>query len=238
MSRWQNGGHGAMDMSGFDEDQDGTGWEKYGPLDVREKMQDANAFMRKVDAAVVAAGNAPPKDFQEKWALLWRAWNKLWDRFNSLPGVVGQFRDEQYRRADLFIRTAQAFEKGLADKSYLQAPIAPKPAAKAADVAIAPAEQKKWKAWQWGLLAAVIAGGTFAVYKLWPKRREELEDGGMGNVGLYHAPAYMVTNPPPWATNPELWEQARLAVEPYKDRYRNPQAVTTHIYKQLGGMVG
>lgn len=220
-------------MSGFDDDkQDGVGFSKYGPLDVREKMRDANAYMRKVDGKVVAAGSNIPKDFQDQWALLWRAWNKWFDRFESLPGVVGQFRDSTYERADLYVRTAQAFEKGLDDKTYLQAPIAPRPATKPAEVVIAPGEQSKWKWWQWLALAGVVGGGGFLAYKLWPKKRER-ED-----VKYVDVPDYQVRNPPPWVRNPELWEQAKLAVEPYKGRYLNPDAVVTHVYKQLGGMVG
>jgi hypothetical protein len=51
------------------------------------------------------------------------------------------------------------------------------------------------------------------------------------------APKALVRNPPPWAADPILWEQARVAVEPHREQYDNPDAVTVHVYKQLGGRV-
>jgi len=52
------------------------------------------------------------------------------------------------------------------------------------------------------------------------------------------APTGAVKNPPPWVIDPDLWESAKLAIQPYRDRYDNPLAVTTHVYKQMGGRVG
>jgi hypothetical protein len=50
------------------------------------------------------------------------------------------------------------------------------------------------------------------------------------------APAGMVHNPPSWAADPEIWENARLAVE-QSGPYENVEAVKIHVYKQLGGRV-
>jgi hypothetical protein len=51
------------------------------------------------------------------------------------------------------------------------------------------------------------------------------------------APKALVKNPPAWAADPEIWESARVAVEPYRDSYDNPEVVTVHVYKQMGGRV-
>lgn len=51
------------------------------------------------------------------------------------------------------------------------------------------------------------------------------------------APRALVRNPPAWAADPILWEDARMAVEPHRAQYDNPEAVIVHVYKQMGGRV-
>jgi hypothetical protein len=45
-------------------------------------------------------------------------------------------------------------------------------------------------------------------------------------------------NPPAWATDDATWERAKEAVEPYWGNYSEPYAVTTHVYRAMGGTVG
>jgi hypothetical protein len=176
MENWQDGGHGNVDVGDVDDDK--AGFVKYGPMDVREKMRDANAVMKATDEMVTAA--KPPKDFLHTWTLTWVAWNRLWDRFNGLPGAVGQWRDTMYERADLYTRTALAFQEGAKRKTWLKAAVPPPQPQKAGQASAEPApKQATWAWWQWALLAGVVAGGSYAAYRLWPKegkRRGEISD--------------------------------------------------------------
>jgi hypothetical protein len=45
-------------------------------------------------------------------------------------------------------------------------------------------------------------------------------------------------NPPVWALDPPVWDEAREAVRPYWARYQDPWAVVTHVYRNMGGRVG
>jgi hypothetical protein len=177
MARWANGGHGDMDVGNVDDDEDAdeAGFRDYGPLDVREKMRDTNAVMRATDELVTKAKGVP-RDFLHQWTLTYIAWSRLWDRFNGLPGVVGQFRDEMYRRADLFTRTALAFVEGVKTKKWLAAPIKAPTPKKVADVkqnypddVRTKSMDDKWPLWKWLVFGGVIAGGSYAAYRLWPK---------------------------------------------------------------------
>lgn len=42
-------------------------------------------------------------------------------------------------------------------------------------------------------------------------------------------------NPPAWVKDKAIWEKAKEAVEPYKENYDNPIAVSVAVYKSMGG---
>jgi predicted RNA-binding Zn-ribbon protein involved in translation (DUF1610 family) len=44
-------------------------------------------------------------------------------------------------------------------------------------------------------------------------------------------------NPPKWVKNPAIWEKAKEAVEPYRDKYDEPYAVISWLYQRLGGKI-
>jgi hypothetical protein len=85
--------------------------------------------------------------------------------------------------------------------------------------------------WRFLIISGVVIGGVYALSKVLGSAAELKREFPTHAA----APSHLVTNPPAWVQDPDLWEQARLTVEPYRDRYDNPAAVTTHIYKQMGG---
>jgi hypothetical protein len=87
-----------------------------------------------------------------------------------------------------------------------------------------------WKTLLWG---GLIIGGLYGVSRFFSETRQ-LKRELVGDRTLA-APKGHVRNPPPWVRDPDVWEQARLAVEPFRDTYANPETVTIHVYKQLGG---
>lgn len=199
---YTDGGHGDVDVDftgNYDDDapkDQAAGFVEYGPLDVREKMRDANAVMRAADEEITKAKGAP-KDFVKQWTLVWVAWNRFWDRFQLPPGIVAQMRDTTYKRADEFVRTAQAFLNGLRDKTYLKTKIQPAPPATLKQVpGVARGKAGKpgkdgapgapatgWAWWQWGLLVGVVGGGGYAAYRLWPKKKKAAELGAAEGTG-------------------------------------------------------
>lgn len=202
---YTDGGHGDVDVDftgNYDDDapKEAAGFVEYGPMDVREKMSDTRAVMRAADDEITRAKGAP-KDFVKQWTLVWVAWNRFYDRFALPPGMVAQFRDSTYKRADAFVRTAQAFLEGLRDKTYLKAKILPAPPAtlkqvpgvargKAGKDGKAGASAPGWEWWKWGLLAGVVGGGGYLAYRMWPKKRKQEELGAAGETaGLPPVPA-------------------------------------------------
>lgn len=195
MARWTNGGHGDMDVGSVADDEDdvgGVGFVKYGPMDVREKMRDANAVVTAAYREIVAAYDkdhkAVPADYLHQLTLFWYGWTRFYERFDGLPGAVGQWRDSTYERADLYTRTALAFLEGYKKKTWLKAAVVPPAPKKAGDEAVRPvevsrtrqADNGKWQWWQWALLAGVVGGGSYAAYRVWPRAapagRHEISD--------------------------------------------------------------
>ena len=46
-------------------------------------------------------------------------------------------------------------------------------------------------------------------------------------------------NPPKWAASPSIWDKAEAAVDPEGkgSKYKEPYAVTVHVYRRMGGKI-
>ena len=87
-----------------------------------------------------------------------------------------------------------------------------------------------------GGVTVVVGGGLYLYGR--HKKNQILKIASVATGGKLEPPPEMIHNPPPWVKDPDIWESAKLAVSPYKKRYDNPDAVITHVYKQMGGVVG
>lgn len=81
--------------------------------------------------------------------------------------------------------------------------------------------------WEWG--GAEVPENT-EEYRIVRERSEE-DDADDDDEDELQA------NPPSWVADEETWERAKEEVEPDWDRYDDPWAVVTHVYKQMGGEV-
>jgi len=175
-----------------------------------------------------------------------KAWNVA-SQFASQAPTVSTMRPDQVTRAKnnaldlLELRAAlklrdphSALSRAEVDRAVaaMQAPIA---WLVSAGTPVLTAEEQPgfpWKTLMWG---AIIIGGLYAAHKA-ISSVSELKRDVMGERPIF-APTAMVKNPPAWAADPVIWESARTAIEPYRDSYDNPEAVTVHVYKQMGGRV-
>lgn len=98
-----------------------------------------------------------------------------------------------------------------------------------------PILERKEDEGSWYKRAAYIGLGLVAIYGL----SKLLSSGAelTREMRGLRPPDQLVRNPPAWAADPILYEQARASVEPQRDAYENPDAVVVHVYKQLGGRV-
>lgn len=44
-------------------------------------------------------------------------------------------------------------------------------------------------------------------------------------------------NPPKWVKNPAIWEKAKEAVEPYREKQENFYGTVVYVYQQMGGEI-
>jgi hypothetical protein len=198
------------------------------PGNIRDEIATIAFQFKALDQQVQARRAKLPADYLQGWALFLAEWQAFATNHASWTDNLfykSYAKALEYRqrleewRAKLVELTGQAV-------NYPNAGPGQKPAA---------TPSIPWKPIIYG---AVAIGGLWALARLFGSASELKREFTGSSAGRLQAPADMVTNPPPWARDPELWEQARIAVQPYAGRYDNPQAVTTHVYKQLGGRVG
>ncbi|HEX7273137.1 MAG TPA: hypothetical protein VF420_13400 [Casimicrobiaceae bacterium] len=59
------------------------------------------------------------------------------------------------------------------------------------------------------------------------------------NIGShsFHGHGSVAGDPPPWVADRKLWARAERIVAPHANRYSDPYAVVTTVYKRMGGRV-
>jgi hypothetical protein len=205
----------------------GAGVDVAMPGSIRDEILSIAGSFRRLDAAIRAAA-VLPADFKSAWGSFRDEWSEFAARHGSWASNLWY---KSYQKA-LEYRQAlndwrKRFEQLTGSSVTFPAPQdAPGPT-------MSSPFSGRWKT------IAYVAGGIgvlWGVSKLLGGAVEAKRE--FFGARALPAPAALVRNPPAWAQDPELWESARVAVEPYADRYDNAAAVTTHVYKQMGGRVG
>lgn len=228
---------------------DDAGFIEYGPGDIQQQLLSVNRFLTVVNDDMVR--ETRDKDLPQmyhKWdSEVWQPWVEFFKSTQRMTGSPSLLRDSTYRRAEAFRQLGMRYRENLERKEDTGTVVTPvqvpgpiqKPITKGGTtpnlptgpgpgVSLAPKSMNGFP-WKWVLIGGGVLAGGYLAWKFWPGRRA---------ASMITAPAEHILNPPPWVQDPDLWESAKLAVEPYKHRYPNPDAVITHVYKQMGGRVG
>jgi hypothetical protein len=228
-------------------DDDDSGFIEYGPGDIQAQLVAVNQFLTVVNQDMIR--ETKDKDLPQmyhKWDTeVWRPWVTFFASTQRMTGSPSLLRDSTYRRAEAFRQLGVRYRENLEKKedsgtvvtptkvpgpiqkpigkNQPESPLAPSPG-----VSLQPKSMNGFP-WKWVLIGGGVLAGGYLAWKFWPGRRA---------VEMIAAPTEHIRNPPPWVQDADIWESAKLAVEPYKGRYDNPDAVITHVYKQMGGRIG
>lgn len=226
---------------GTDDGED-VGALEHTVIGVRRAVAAVDAYVKATDKDVQASPLTAPQ--KKAWAQVRTAWGAFFPRTTQgWSGFKAQFLDKTYDTAQKYAaavaktRTAILAAGGALTpvSGYADAGAPSKSGTKAV-------EDKNGSNWKlpslpdfavglpWGKILAglgVAVGGYFA-WSWYSGRRA---------TRALAAPTELVNNPPVWARDADLWERAKLAVGGNEESYDNPDAVITHIYKQMGGRV-
>lgn len=218
------------------------GFIEYGPGDIEKQLDAVDKFLGVVnrDVSKHTKKEGLPQ-MQARWdSEVWQPWQTFYRDTKGIVGTPNLLRDSTYRRAEAFRQLGLRFRENLLKKVDTGTEVTPidvppaikKPPGKGAPgtkqgVSLPPRSAGGFP-WRWLLIGGGLAVGGYIVYKMWPTRQ----------ATHLLAPTEQVNNPPTWAMDTDIWESAKIAVQPYKARYDNPDAVITHVYKQMGGRIG
>jgi hypothetical protein len=222
-----------------------AGFVEYGIEDTYKKLDAVNRFLAVVNKDMVTHTKEVglPKMLQKWNDDVWEPWQEFFRSTQGLTNKASLLRDSTYRRAEAYRQLGLRYRENLVAKERTGTQVTPTvipPPIKKPDgtpaipgkpigVSLPPKKAEGGIPWKWILTGGAILGAGYVAYKMWPARRA---------AGMLTAPEEQVTNPPPWVQDADIWESAKLAVSPYKPRYHNPDAVITHVYKQMGGRIG
>jgi hypothetical protein len=206
----------------------GVGENTFGPFDVRmpgairdEILSIDRAFRSLANVISAARGQgALPANFLAGWDQFFAEWSAF--RLNHESWLSNVWY-ASYQKALEYRERLDQFRQKVEQLTGAKLNF---PAAKATP---GPTD-KPGIPWRFLIISGVVIGGVYALSKVLGSAAELKRE-----FPTRAAPSRLVVNPPAWVQDPDIWEQARLAVEPYRDRYDNPAAVTTHVYKQMGG---
>lgn len=200
------------------------------PSAIRDEILTVDASFTALAKLIDARRSALPGDFITGWDSFKGEWSRFRDDHRSwLSRTWGMSYTKALEYRARLETWRQKFEQLTGAKINFPSPGATPESTNPAQSAF------PWNKVFWG---AAIIGGLWAATKFVGEARGAKRDL-LGDRPVFGgAPRGLVRNPPAWALDPEKWESARLAVEPYADHYENPHAVMVHVYKQMGGRQG
>jgi hypothetical protein len=207
------------------------------------RIAGVDRYMRDLDRALAHAPATRPRR---------RAWGELYGKWRQSAdgGAL------TVPTADRFVAVAGAF--AAAADLGAKAPLPPPPVA----VVVAPAKESHWL--RWTLIAGGLAGAGYFGWRWYNGRRrgnagpvlEAPATPGIAGPGpvlpeLYEGPAvggsfrdrirvlsgHPAHYAPPWVRDEVIWARANAAVRPYSERYQDPDAVVTEVYRRMGGRI-
>lgn len=226
---------------GCDDASGNVGLVSFSPGEVRQAVVSTAALMQATDRDV---GRSKLGESEKRaWGRAFAEWQDFQASNTGITAVPNYLRDSVYERARRFRGLAYAYREKIAVQgspvatlpgpSQKRLPIDAQPivpdGVTPPGVSLNPKDSGlSLIPWKKLLVVGGLAAGAYFLYKAFRSSPQ---------IRLLQAPGKLVNNPPSWARDPDVWETAKLAVKANSEGYDNPEAVTVHVYKQLGGRV-
>lgn len=206
---------------------------------VSNRIAVVDRYMGDLDRALARAPIAAPR--RRAWGTLFSKWRDF-----SVSGDAAGV-------ADRYLKVAGAFAADLG------AAAPPAPAAVIVNTGAPPAKKSHWL--RWTLVVGGLGTAGYFGWRWWASRRRGSTGAGVGEssgstveevlpgqAGHYPAAATLSDrirvltanpqhNPPVWVRDEVIWANAKQAVRPYWERYHDPYAVVTEVYRKMGGRI-
>ena len=218
-----------------------VGLVEYGPSAITSQVNDVNRFLGVVNKDVQTdVKNSGNFSMLKAWNdSVWTPWQAFYRDFSGWTSI-DKLRDSTYRRAEAYRQLGLRFRENLQKKEASGTQVTPTNVPDPIHLPKLPdqrqlvdtASSRKGGGfpWKWLLIGGGVAAGGYALWKFWPGRQV-----------AEHVVSQARPNPPDWVMDPDMWEDAKIAIEPYRNRYPSEhaaQAAVIHTYKSMGGKVG